>query len=157
MCLNHSAQHSLLTNWYKNPSWLHATQQNKIYTRRHNTSWLYVNSESDSPINAFIIHILHTHKNVHLTHLLRQQVNILFVAALWSIVQLYQSQSLWEETELGHHDNSVLVCIRHTCSHECTHTLACRTKHCHWISRQHHLYLKAEVNTQTQTVTTALT
>lgn len=28
------------------------------------------------------------------THLLRQEVNVLFVASLWSAVQLYQSQGL---------------------------------------------------------------
>lgn len=38
---------------------------------------------------------MHTH-TLH-THFLRQQVDVLFVAAFRSIVQLYQSQSLGEK------------------------------------------------------------
>lgn len=34
-----------------------------------------------------------------LTHLLGQQVNILFVASLWGVVQLYQSQRLRGDTQ----------------------------------------------------------
>lgn len=111
LMLNHSAQHGLLTNCYKSLMTMCNTTEKKPFTCRHNISMLYVNSRSDFLVNICTIHILHTHKYVHLTHLLRQQVNILFVAALWSIVQLYQSQSLGEETELGHHDNSAVVCI----------------------------------------------
>lgn len=60
--LNHSAQSSLLTNCFKNPLWLNATQQEKkFYTCRQNTGLLYVNSRSDSPTNVLISHTLHTH------------------------------------------------------------------------------------------------
>ncbi len=57
-------------------------------------------------VNVFI--------SMHHTHFFRQQVDVLFVAAFRSIVQLYQSQRLGkEEQEISHHDNSKAVTHTH--------------------------------------------
>lgn len=68
------------------------------------------------------------HMSILHTHFLRQQVDVLFVAAFRSIVQLYQSQSLGEkEQEISHHDNSKAAththfkCLGFILSH-CTQT-----------------------------------
>lgn len=62
---------------------------------------------------------------INLTHLLRQQINILFVAALWGIVQLYQSQRL-----LTHKQHFLLfILVRYVSERETFSVSPDRTRH----------------------------
>lgn len=61
--------------------------------------------------------LLHEFIEVYHTHLLGQQVNVLFVAAFGSVIQLYQSQSLGDKSE----KSVTMTTARLTHTHTHTH------------------------------------